>query len=434
MRILDITIKDLRQASRSLTIYFFMFVVPILVTLLFRFMFGGVGGEESGFSLPKTTVVVANLDQGRLPAGFGESVEGVAGAAEAESMGGLLLQVLGNEAFADLMEVEEASDETAARAAVDNQEADVAVILPADFTQAMMESDVSTQIALYQDPTLTIGPAIVESVVRQLVDGFAAGKIGMSVTLEGLAGSGVAISPELTQEVLGRLTSDPAVSRDPNTLVTEQTPPGEEEPGDILTEIVTLILTGMMVFFAFYTAAASIETILVEEERGTLARLFTTPTSHREILSGKALAGVITVTIQIVVLMIFGRYVFNIRWGDPLPVLLAGIGVVILTASTGIFLVSLLKNTRQGGIIFGGVLTITGMLGMIPIFTSGVPNQPEAVQTAALFVPQGWAIRGLTTALDGGGAGDVLPVLGVVLLWSAVFAFIGQYRIQKRFA
>ena len=59
MRILDITIKDLRQASRSLTIYFFMFVVPILVTLLFRFMFGGLGGEESGFSLPKTTVVVA---------------------------------------------------------------------------------------------------------------------------------------------------------------------------------------------------------------------------------------------------------------------------------------------------------------------------------------------------------------------------------------
>ena len=105
-----------------------------------------------------------------------------------------------------------------------------------------------------------------------------------------------------------------------------------------------------------------------------------------------------------------------------------------MIAATGLFLVSLLDNTRQGGIVFGGVLTLTGMLGLIPGFSAGSPNQPEAIKTVSLLVPHGWAIRGFTIAIDGGTASDVFTPLLVLFYWSIVFAFIGQYRLQRRFA
>ena len=107
---------------------------------------------------------------------------------------------------------------------------------------------------------------------------------------------------------------------------------------------------------------------------------------------------------------------------------------MITAAATGLFLVSFLKNTRQSGIVFGGVLTLTGMLGLIPVFTAGVPDQPGVVETISLLVPQGWAVRGYTIALDGGSITDVLPVFGVLVLWSLLFALIGQWQLQKRFA
>ena len=191
---------------------------------------------------------------------------------------------------------------------------------------------------------------------------------------------------------------------------------------------------GMMVFFAYFTGSASMESILAEEEKGTLARLFTTPTNHRIILSGKGLAALVTLVVQVTVLMLFGSIVFGIDWGDPPTTILAGVGIILSAAATGLFLVSFLKNTRQSGIVFGGVLTLTGMLGLIPVFTAGVPEQSPTVQVASLFVPQGWAMRGLTIALDGGTVADILPTLFVILLWVLVFSLIGQYRMQKRFA
>ena len=130
---------------------------------------------------------------------------------------------------------------------------------------------------------------------------------------------------------------------------------------------------------------------MVEEEQGTLARLFTTPTDPSIILNGKVLAAFVSLAVQVTVLLVFGRLVLRIDWGAIGSLFLAGAGIVLLAGTTGLFLVSLLKDTRQSGIIFGGVLTMTGMVGLIPVFTAGVPNQSTLVQTAALLVPHGCA-------------------------------------------
>ena len=83
-KIFDIAFKDMTQSFRSLFALIMMFAVPILLTGMFYIMFGG-SGEEEGFELPVTQVIVVNQDAGEIqfeaafleaaPEGFTENLE-----------------------------------------------------------------------------------------------------------------------------------------------------------------------------------------------------------------------------------------------------------------------------------------------------------------------------------------------------------------------
>ena len=416
MKLLSITYKDLRRSFRSLFAIMFMFGVPLLTTALFWFMFGGAGsGDEEGFSLPPTTVQVANLDVGRLP-GTGAS------------LGAELLGLLQSEALAPLMDVSAAPGETQARAAVAQGEAGVALVIPPDFTAAMTGSGQGAGVSLYQDPALTIGPKVVAAVVRQLVDDMAAQSISTAVTLEQLHGAGVVPDAALVDEVVAAAQASevPAL----NVLSPGST---EVAENDELGAVLSLIMGGMMVFYAFFTGASSLQTILIEEEEGTLPRLFTTPTPRPLILGGKALAVVVTLVVQVTVLLWLGNLVFGIDWGGGLPLVLAAAALVVVATATGILLISFINNRRQAGVMFGGVLTLTGMLGLVSVFAAGAP-QSGTMERASLLVPQGWAIRAFRLVEAGASYSNLAPTLGVLLLWSLVFAGIGLLRLRRRFA
>jgi ABC-2 type transport system permease protein len=418
MKAIDIALKDMRQSFRNKGAIVFMFVIPILITVLFYFMFGNIAGGDEEFTLPVTDVALVNLDQGGAH-GFG-------------SMGAFLGDALQGEDLADLIRVREMDDAAAARTAVDNQEVGVAVIIPASFSGAIMGEGETVAVELYRDPTLTIGPAVVSSIVSQVVEGMSAGNIDVDVTLEQLAEAGGTITPEAVQELVDTVMMERTPAQQEMSLTTLQPPPGQEANNE-LAQLLALILGGMMVFYAFFTGANVLNSILTEQEKGTLQRMFTTPTSHMTIFSGKFLATLLILSVQIGVLLLFGRLAFQIQWGEPLPVALAASGLVLIAATTGLFLVSLIANPRQAGIIFGGLLTLTGMLGLFTVFTAGSPNTPQALETVSLLVPQGWAMRTFRQAMDGDTLSQIGLTFGVILVWSAAFFLIGQYRLRKRF-
>jgi ABC-2 type transport system permease protein len=208
----------------------------------------------------------------------------------------------------------------------------------------------------------------------------------------------------------------------------------EEETQNILLNIVGPIMGGMMVFYAFYTGASTAQSILREEEERTLPRLFTTPTSQATILSGKLLSVFLTVCVQVVVLLIAAHLLFGIQWGDFLPVSLMAAGIIVSASSFGVFINSFLKSTKQGGVLFGGVLTVTGMLGMIRIFAMGSPAAARMSETVSLLVPQGWAVRGLMQAMGVEPISNVLTTLLASLVWSVVFFVVGVWRFNRRYA
>ena len=413
MKSITIAVKDMTRSFRSAFALVFMFIIPLLVTGMFYLMFGNVK-EESQSTIAATKVVIVNLDQGNTQTG---------------NLGQTLMDSLNTEQLAEIMEVFTATDAAEAHRMVDAQQAGVAIIIPADFSASMAENGATTEIEFYQDPTLTLGPQIVRSVLNQFIDNYAGIKL--------LAGAAVkkvesgAISSDSINSIIEDYLALSESSFDPQTLIVQRTLDGKAEQNP-LTSIIGPIMAGMMIFYAFFTGVNTANSILKEAEEGTLPRLFTTPTSHAEILRGKFLSVGLTVLVQVAVLILAARLIFNIRWGSLPMLLLVSLGIICCAATCGIMICSLMKNTKQSGIIFGGLLTVTGMIGMINIFTGNPQSAPLGI--VPLFTPQGWAARAMLGTMSGQSAAEVLPyVLGLFVL-SVVFFIIGVWRFQKRYA
>jgi ABC-2 type transport system permease protein len=434
MKILDIALKDMTRSFRSIFAVVFMFGLPLLVTGMFYFMFGNIA-DEGGFDLPRTKVIIANLDEGGPK--FQVNPKNIPGGKKADTMGELVVNILQSDEMADLIEVTLTDSAESARSAVDGQDAQVAIIIPRDFSDKFADVDEEASIEFYQDPTLTIGPAIMKAILNRFLNGMAGVKIAVNVFLDEAQESQRGLAGQVVQQYLKVSLAESDDMEE--ELLEVRSPAGdaqskEEGTQNILLSIVGPIMGGMMVFYAFFTGASSAESILKEEEERTLPRLFTTPTSQATILTGKLLSVFLTVCVQVSVLLVAAHLLFGIHWGDILPVVLMAAGIIFSASSFGVFVNSFLKNTKQGGVLFGGVLTVTGMLGMIKIFAMNSPIAQTMGDTVSLLVPQGWAVRGLIQSMNGDPLESILLTLLVSLAWSAAFFIVGVWRFNRRYA
>ena len=438
MKVFDIAFKDMLRSFRSMFALVFMFGIPLLMTGMFYIMFGNItsGGE---FNLPKTKVIIANLDEGGPR--FQVSAKNVPGGEQARTMGELVVNVLQSKEMADLIQVSLAPSAESAHAAVDAQTAQVAIVIPADFSKKFADTNKQAVIEFYQDPTLTIGPSIIRSILNRFMDGMAGVKIAVNVFMDEAPESDYYLTGDViqryldislvqTEDLAGTLLEERAPTATPPSSQTS----GSQTSQNMLLRIVGPIMGGMMIFYAFFTGSSTAQSILKEEEEHTLPRLFTTPTPQAVILSGKLVAVFLTVLVQVVTLIIAARLIFGIQWGAPVPVAIMAAGTVFIASSFGICINSFLKNTKQGGTVFGGVLVMTGMLGMISIFDVNSPTAARLGNTVSLLVPQGWAIRGLLQAMNGAPVVDVGLTTLVMLVLSAAFFVIGVWRFNKRYA
>ena len=433
MKVIDIALKDMRRGFRSAMGVVFMFGVPLMVTGMFYFMFGNIA-RQGEISIPRTKVIIANMDEGGPK--FQVGTRNIPGGLHADTMGELVVGILQSEEMADLLQVALVADAAAARSAVDSQQAQVAIIIPADFSRQFADVYQQATIEFYQDPTLTIGPGIVRSILDQFMDGMSGVKIAVNVALNQTETLDYPLVGQVVQQYLetSLVEAEDLGAELLEVHAPDSTPvDAAAESRNALVGIITPIMGGMMIFYAFYTGTATAESILREEEEHTLPRLFTTPTPQAVILSGKFLAVFMTVFVQILVLLIAARLLFHIQWGSLPFVVLITVGIVFVASTFGIFINSFLKTTRQGGIVFGGVLTMTGMIGMIGIFARSSPNAAKLADSVSLFVPQGWAVRGILQTIENQPVSDVLFTTLVMLAWSAVFFAIGVWRFNHRY-
>jgi ABC-2 type transport system permease protein len=427
MKIFDIALKDMTRSFRSAFALIFMFGVPLLMTGMFYVMFGGPSKDKPSFSLPVTSVVVANLDQG--DPGFDSVKAFLPAGTQARSMGEVFVSILQSKDMATVMQVSIVDSAEEARALVDDQKAGAAIIIPVDFSSRFSTLEGQASLELYKDPTLTIGPSIVQSVLAQIMDGMSAAKIAVNVTLKQTGST----DPELISLTMQKyLASLPSLNQQRSLIELHDVSAQKKSSSPILT-IIAPIMGWLTIFYAFFTGASTAQTILKEDEEGTLPRLFTTPTPQSTILGGKFLAVGLTVFVQMVVLLVLGRLIFGIPWGALASISLVTVGTIFAAATFGIFLNSLLKSTKQSGLVFGGLLTVMGMLAGIPIFASG-SSSAGTFATVSLIEPVGWAVRGLLQGLKGSPLNEVLLTFLGLITWSIVLFVLGVLRFQKRYA
>ena len=417
MNIMDVAFKDLKRVFRSPFALVMMFGAPLLIAELLYFAFGGMMSGGGSFTLSATRVVIANLDQ---PNPSGDRFKA----------GEMLVRFLQNKDLADVLKIKMAPDEASARSAVDQQQADVALIIPANFTQAAVAPEQTAAVLLYQDPTLTIGPGIVKDLVNHFMDGFSGTKIAMKVTDAAVQRSGKQPDPGLSEKTAQQY-SDYLGSSSHAEALHIVSPSGEATKTESRSVMIGPIMAGMLVLFVFFMGANGAQSIIREHEEGTLARLFTTPVSALTILAGKFVGVFVTLVIQTTVLLLVSALIFHIAWGKPLSVLLATLSLVMAATGFGVMLMSFIRNTRQTGPILGGVMTLTGMLG--GLFSNGIPNIPEVMDRVALSMPQGWAMLAWKLSLAGNSARELIPSISVLMILGALFFAIGLLLFRKRF-
>ena len=426
MKILDIAFKDLTRSFRSAFAVGMAVVAPLMLTGLMFFAFGGASNGTS--SMPAVKVGVVNLDvlpaNSPLDAPLGENIR----------------SMFFDDSVKSWITVSDYPDEKSARAALDNQQIGVAVIIPQNFSEHFLNGKKDVQVLVISDPTLSIGPAVVQNMVTMMVDGVSGGGIALQTFMERQKANGVTTDQAQIPTWIVRYTSwysdfQRNLFHHPDQAAFVMVAPvaGESETANPIQKIMGLTMAGQMIFFAFFTGAYSMMSILREDEEGTLARLFTTPTDRTSILIGKFIAVFLTVILQGLVMIVAGHYAFGINWGEPVGVVLALTGQVVAATGLGVLLIALVKNSRQGGPVLGGGLTTLGMLG--GLFTANIPNaMPAAFNVIADFTPQGWVLKAWRMVMDGQSAGDVLVPFAVMTGMGIVMFIIGAVMFRKRFA
>lgn len=422
MKLFDIALKDMLRSFRSLFAVGMMIAAPLLITGLIYLAFGGLSGGQP--DLPVIQVGLVNVDAPSANAPF--------------NLGQTLVEMFTDASIADWLAARTYPDAAAARAALDRREIGVAVLIPAGLSAAALSGERSpdTAVVILHDPTLTIGPQVVGGMVTSLLDGVTGGRIAIEVIQERHAARGLAFAPAQTPALIGQYQTwytdfQRALFHRPTEAALRLVAPGVDETAAPMSQILAMIMAGQMIFFAFYTAAYSMTSILREHEEGTLARLFTTPTDRTVILGGKFLAVFLTVILQGAALMLFAGLAFGIHWGRADSVLLALVAQVVAAAGLGVLLIALVRNSRQAGPVLGGGLTVFGMLG--GLFTVGILGMPALFDVAALFTPHGWVLKGWRLALAGQAPGALLqPFFVAVAMGAAMFA-LGAALFRRRF-
>jgi len=418
MKALDIAFKDMLRSWRSAFTVVMMFVAPLLITGLIYLAFGGFGGGE---------VNIAQIDVGLVNQDTAVSQVPV-------SMGNELAKILTADSLKNLLAVTKYPNETDARQAILDKKISVALIIPSDFTSAVIQENANTALTIIHDPASTLAAPILQSIVEPFVNSLNGSKIAAQVVVAQLEKDGLAVDVSLPGQIAlsygswsmanipGANGALPSVDLQIPTASTQ---------GSNKQAMAGGVVAGMIIYFAFYTGALNAQSIIREQDDQTLARLAVTPTSPATILTGKVIGSVILIFIQVVVLMLLSSLFFGINWGDPMKMGAVSMAMVFLASGFGIFLMSFIKNMRQTGIVLGGVLTVLGMLG--GLFTTGFQNLPKAFAVATLFTPHGWALRAYKLALGILSGGILIPVL-VMTAIGAVSMIVGVLLFRRRFA
>ncbi len=194
-----------------------------------------------------------------------------------------------------------------------------------------------------------------------------------------------------------------------------------------------ITVPGNAVLFGFYLALTVGLSFSEERRSGTWRRLLSAPVGRATILLAKLVPYVLIGLLQFGFLFGLGVVAFGMEiGGSPLALAVLSLAVVLCATSLGLVIAAIGGSERGMGAIGSVALLIMGMLGgcMVPRVV-----MPELMRTLGLSVPHAWALDGYFELIvrQGAGLADILPQLGALAGFAALFATVGValFRFER---
>lgn len=413
-KIFLIGLKDVTLAFRDRAALILMLAAPFVLTLGLGMVTGRFSGD-SGSGVSDIPLVVVNQDAGEL--------------------GQALVELLNSADLAELLAPAAEDDPTAARRAVDADQAAAAVIIPAGFSEGVIPragaepAEGVAQIEIYANPTRPTSAGVVQAIVDEFVSRVEVGRVAGTVAVTQLIVTG-RIAPQEAPAAgreLGQRQADQAGA--PIRLKAGES--GEAAPR---FDVLAYLAPGMALMFLMYTVANGGRSLLNERAQGTLPRLLVSPTATVQVLAGKVFGIFLTGLAQMAILIVASTLLFNLQWGDPLAVAALVVAAVIGATGWGLLLTAVAKSPSQVASLGSAIMLTFGILGGSFI---SLNNLPSWVQVLSRFTPNAWGLEGFTALALGGGLPQVaLPVaallgMGAALFGAAVLLFNRQGLVQR---
>ncbi|MFN2270642.1 MAG: ABC transporter permease [Anaerolineae bacterium] len=402
MRIIDLTINDLKQIVRDWKTALFLVAMPIGFTLFFGVIFGGVGGERDP----------------RLPVGF---IDQDGGSVLSTHLLGLLDA---SDAIRPIV-----SDESIERAEkkVGDEDWAAAVIVPAGYSERVLAGE-DIALTIIVDGSTAAGSTArggVQTAVTRLQGAVKAAQL----SAKALKSQEKSVDEELVTQAL-----DDAIEawREPplTVSVAQSGITTEEDEGEsVMATPYGQSSPGMMVQFSIAGIMSAAQVVVLERKSRSLQRLLTTAISRVEIILGHYLTMFVMIFVQLALLIGFGQLALGVDYARaPVAILLLAVTMSLWTASLGL-LIGVLAKTEDQTIIFSMIpmFILSGMGGAwMPLEVTG-----EAFQTIGHLLPTAWAMDGIQNIIVRGlGLESALLPSGIMLAYAIALFALAAWRFK----
>lgn len=290
------------------------------------------------------------------------------------------------------------------------------IVLPEGYSKAIRDGK-EIKIHVLEDPGSSLKSNIVKSIVKSYSD---------------MASSISVASPKAAEAVFSAYNFHERIDYTKIlSVVNENTSSNfrqENVEGRKIVSAMQYYSAAMLVMYVLFIALLGTSSIIEEREQKTLLRLMGTTISKRSIITGKLLGLFVICVLDVSVLIVFTKYVFNADWGNSISgiILLSG---ALLFAACGLamLIASLFKTTKSVQAVSSPLVMVMSFLGgsMYPIY-----EMPDAMQTAAKIVPNNWGLKGYISLMLGNGVDSIITNVLVLLAFGLVMLAIGIFKLR----
>ncbi|MFZ5824701.1 MAG: ABC transporter permease [Bacillota bacterium] len=308
-------------------------------------------------------------------------------------------EVFGSEQLKEIIDLTESADLAAAKQAVLDGKAVAAIHVPADFSAEVLRGR-QGQIQLFTDPGKPTQAAIVSQILGVFTDQVTANVV-----------SGVLLGPAASQVKmeLPRIT--------------------EVQAGARTVGAMQYYAAAMAVMYMLMSAIQRAGTILQDRQNGTLARILVSPTQQWVVLTGQTLSTALLVSCQFLILLTGSTLIYQVDWGNWLPVLLIGFSFALAAAGVATGMAALFRDPKSADAAVGLLGMIFGALSgsMFPLYIF-----PETLLKVAKAIPNYWALQGFLDQMAGVGIAHAWLPVSILCIIGVVAGALGSWRLAIR--